>query len=1239
AGDPLGLTLVGAEGLKYANVFTDPALPSSPQFTTGGGVLRLVWINAGLKTEPTTIFARRFSAAGFVEELPGEASGRGASLTAVRATSLAAATDAAGRTTLVWQDSLSGGPEIHARGMTATVGRAFVADESTSIQSILDTEALGAGDVIVVKATKTAWPATLTAADKGVTIWGAAGALIGAVTVEAGADDVLIQRVTSRFSVTVNGANRFTLSESTVNGVVLNGGSAAQIVASRVSGSQLPAAIAIRGGVSDALIDRTTVFAGAGATGIEVVAVGGVAATNLAITASTIQAGTLGTAVALRDAATGRIRGNTISAATGTGLEIAAAFTGPIEGNTVSGSGVGIAYRAAAALAGNTVTKSAVGIRTTVAGAVDGLGFVAGSGVNDVVGNTVGVEAVAAQFQRQRIADNITGARGSGTIGGTSLDTANLFVGNRTAVTDFTGTVQYGRFTRNLAAAIDVTAAMGGLVVRHNAFNGNPFGVRVQGASGVEITQNTFFTTGDNVRVQGASANVSVVANVMWTKGGYDIFVANDSQAGFWSDFNTLYATGNGKIGYWTKDFTDILDWQADIARFDLHSVGATKVNPAWAKPRFFDAVGDDLRIFEAAAGLRFTSPSDNGWFQGEYVGTMAAALITDQGANGAATLSKSTDTARKIMLRSPDLYVDWETDVTRAIRWQTVNNASSLVRIDLLQDSADGPAFLANITAGTTDDGEFLWRPADSGIAAGTKGLRIQVSLVADPGTIDRSQETFTVPEAGPYYFVNDLSLSGDQYTTAVGDNRNTGRLPDAPKPNPTNLMRAYDLAAGDLLRIDTGSYPMIDPFAVTGGADIAAVAGPATGIDEGFTAIGPVPAVGSVAVARLFPAIPGDRSRPLVYVRDTDDVTIRNLLLENAQSGLVVVGARNFAAAGIAATGHAADGIAIETLSPLVTFENLYAANNGGDGIDLDGNIGGLAFAAGTANAGHGVAASGTIGLVTDVTATDNAGFGIFVENAGGLVLQKSLVARNLAGIWVTSLSPTATAVVGSADLATGKGNVVFGNTLSGIRVVDATATVAGNTVGATLHANAWGIQATGSVRVMANVVAGNTRGVSITGGEVRGNRVYANTGDGIFATDATVAENVVYSNVLGLRLASAAALTAANNIVYANRQAGVQIGGTGVSFVNNTVYEEVGDAVRIEGATDARLFNNALFARGGRAIFVTADARTGFASDRNLFVPSPTGAVGSWQGVAAPTLAAWQAAAAVDAASISA
>ena len=53
-------------------------------------------------------------------------------------------------------------------------------------------------------------------------------------------------------------------------------------------------------------------------------------------------------------------------------------------------------------------------------------------------------------------------------------------------------------------------------------------------------------------------------------------------------------------------------DWQADVARFDLPSVGTTVVNPRWSEPRFFNRAQDDYRILDLTAGQRFSSPSSD---------------------------------------------------------------------------------------------------------------------------------------------------------------------------------------------------------------------------------------------------------------------------------------------------------------------------------------------------------------------------------------------------------------------------------------------------------------------------------------------------------------------------------------------------------------------------------------------------------------------------------------------------
>ena len=103
---------------------------------------------------------------------------------------------------------------------------------------------------------------------------------------------------------------------------------------------------------------------------------------------------------------------------------------------------------------------------------------------------------------------------------------------------------------------------------------------------------------------------------------GFDLYIADDSQSGFYSDYNDLYSTGTGKLVSWDGYvFTDILDWQQDVDQFDLHSIGTTAVNPTWAQPRFVGAYIGDFSVVNELAGLNFTSPTIS-----------AGNPITDQG-------------------------------------------------------------------------------------------------------------------------------------------------------------------------------------------------------------------------------------------------------------------------------------------------------------------------------------------------------------------------------------------------------------------------------------------------------------------------------------------------------------------------------------------------------------------------------------------------------------------------------
>ncbi len=798
-----------------------------------------------------------------------------------------------------------------------------------------------------------------------------------------------------------------------------------------------------------------------------------------------------------------------------------------------------------------------MGVQSTVSGS-DGLGFVGdypiagvaeGSLQNQIYGNTTGIVLVNANVQAQWVHDNTTGISGTGTVGGSDFDYANLIDSNTTGV-NTTGVIQFSRITGNVTG---ILASSGQLIAHNMIYRNTQTAIEIKGKTNVEIVSNTFYAPqGDNIRIEGGSSDVEVRDDILWAESGYDIYVANDSQSGFFSDYNDIYVTGTGKIGYWTKDFYDILDWQDDIDLFDLHSIGATVVNPSWAEPQFYNAARDDYRVFPETEGQRFSSPTVNaadpltdlaipssyvnlltngdfdsgltGWttsvgattqsaspapfsgtsyfwgdtdasayaqqtinlaadgytaaqvdsgnfviefggrvrsaaastpdegqievlfldgsgntikdvvvpadnttdrweligermalptgtrsvrfrfegtresgstndsyFDHAFVYMVPEAQMPGQGAYGN-TYAETASTAPSLALRFPDLYTDWEKERPHDITWDSFNNSSnSAVRIDLYQDGPTGTVLLKTIAASAPDTGSYIWIPANSGIDFDTKGLRIQISLVNNPGVMDRSQETFAVPENGNTYYVNDGSTVGDQFTTAIGSNRNTGKSPASPKPNPINVFRTYQIGAGDTIDVDTGTYPLISPILVSGSTDFG------LGRHEGFTLQGPTD---TTETAVFTPAIPGSQPAALIELNDASYVTLRNLTLVGGQRGLYVHNSStNFHADYITSYDDSADAIHIETTSPNSVYSHLVAYDaSGGSGIYIVGAIGG----------------------VTDSLSYDNQNYGIYLSGTGNAVLEASEFYGNQTGIYATNISSGTTLTIGSTNLS---------------------------------------------------------------------------------------------------------------------------------------------------------------------------------------------------------------------------
>ncbi|MCA9137633.1 MAG: right-handed parallel beta-helix repeat-containing protein, partial [Planctomycetales bacterium] len=642
----------------------------------------------------------------------------------------------------------------------------------------------------------------------------------------------------------------------------------------------------------------------------------------------------------------------------------------------------------------------------------------------------------------------------------------------------------------------------------------------------------------------------------------------------------------------------------------------AANVSDRW------DLVGDRLAVPVGARqvafrfeSIRVTGTTNDAYLDNAFVYLLPESVAPDYGAFGHSD-EELPSAGPHVALRYPDLYVDWQRDVAKTIRWQSYDNsANAAVRIDLLQDTVHGPQFVTTIAASTPDDGELIWIPTSSGVNFDTPGLRIQVSLIGNSFAFDRAQESFTVPDNSTTFFVDDAGNAGDEFTlAAIGSNRNTGKTVTSPKPHPVNLLRAYNLPSGAVVSIDTGSYPLFDPIRISGSTDLG------LGLEEAFTLRGPTDTAKHVTINWIYPdALP----QALVELSGADFMTLSNLDLIGSQRGLWVTGnSNNFAASFITAKNQTLNAIDITPNNAAASFVGLVAENAGRHGIVISGEFAGL----------------------TDGRSLNNVDRGIKLTGSGNAFVEAMEVSGNRIGIDVTNGVAGTQTVIGNTDLSLARGNIVHQNQQQGI-VANAsgsgTIVVAGNSVYGHKALLTAAIQSGFGTQVLRNVVFDNQTGIFVqSGAPVRENRVYGNFITGISAgAGSPITSNVVYNNPTGI-LATASTGLIANNLIY-NNSTGLKLSqGNGADVVNNTVYQATaGNGIRIESfPQNIELRNNILWAAAGTGVSISNDSQVGLTSDFNLLYASGTGVVGNWLGANQATLQQWQIATGRDANSLS-
>ncbi|MRR37846.1 hypothetical protein EG829_25000, partial [bacterium] len=411
-------------------------------------------------------------------------------------------------------------------------------------------------------------------------------------------------------------------------------------------------------------------------------------------------------------------------------------------------------------------------------------------------------------------------------------------------------------------------------------------------------------------------------------------------------------------------------------------------------------------------------------------------------------------------------------------------------------------------LAGGEANDGTYAWSVDPGAIPAASTYL-IRVTSVDSPSVQDASDTVFAVAPSIGIYYVNipgDANLTDNEYTTAAGDDANSGLTPDAPKASVLAVLNQYDLEPGDIILIDSGTYTL------TGNISLVLQ-------DSGVTVRG---AQGHATILNRNNTNSGQYT---IQLSGATDITVDHLTLTGGYYGVYAAAAAN---------------------SDRYTISNSEITGNSNGGININ---------------------SGTDdGIITSNEIHDNGGtFGVYLYSVlrgqvtGNHVYNSSGYGNTGTGIYTNITTTAADRVMISGnrvhDLTTGINTSnyaeVFGNTLwsntTGINT-GASGIVHDNVT----FNNSTGITVSGASAYDNEVYGNRTYGIESYNSLVQANRIYNNP-VGINDTGySRIINNVVWNNTAtGIRMAG--------NYTSSN------FGTPGV--FNNTILQASGNALRVD------------------------------------------------------------------------
>ena len=868
---------------------------------------------------------------------------------------------------------------------------------------------------------------------------------------------------------------------------------------------------------------------------------------------------------------------------------------------------------------GNTVYSNS---STDTAGiVVKGNGAVASDNV--VYDNHLGVWAEDAVVDANRVFNNVTGilATKGSEIGGNRVYSNT--VGIRTELWDGYPDVPYS-----------------GHIANNVIYANSDQGIVLDGSGqGVRVINNTVYQPAGDAILAQDSEGIWLRNNILAVDGGYGIYVADDAQTGFDSDYNVIFTTGAGKVGSWQGvDFAGRLDWYYDVGQ-DAHS---TDADPWLRDPDGADGIlgynsvagvdggqDDDFHLQPNSPGIDAGDP-----FSYYLAESSPNGLRANVGAYGN-TDEASASPQQMVQVLSPNGLEKFEVYQQIDIGWRsaglTETNTVAMINVggDVVDnwmydryrtrsysDGLISPYISLDLSGVTNPAPEDVYRSYTKAYAGAGSYIAYSMPLADGDYTV-RLHFADTSTSARVFdIFMQDVLVS-DNYEVSVdagGANKATTQSFSATVSGGDGFRlklvnEAWNsaiLSGIEILSEDPSgaAAPTVDLEASTdNGATwstiVQGVSVDRFGRGEHTWTAGP-PTTGNTALIRVSA---NEGSAP----QDTSDAPF--LIAGNGADYYV----NDFSIAGdVFATSpgdNANSGKSPDApvASPLALLESYDL--DPGDTIHVDTGVYSIVrnVVIGSDDSGVRIEGPQTGGAVFDRGSTDDGRYVFELRDADNVVLSHLGVTGADAGVYVGGESDSDNLLI--------RNNEIYGNNrglVMGFYEYDQRSDNDGGAItGNDIHDNDVGISSYGKVLISGNTVHDNagTEGLGIdvhNGGEVRENEIHGNF-NGVKAHSSLIGGNRYATLVIGNRvydntdtgIISCEITEIAKNVVYSN-STGIRTGETDLYLFygeirNNLVYSNANYGVLIEYAEEWQkytptILNNTIYQPVGDAVRVT-------------------------------------------------